>query len=59
MIIVLKDGTVAEQGSHEQLLKVDNGVYSNLWRAQLHDGPDTASSTDGEVIDVAQTQQPK
>ncbi|EMC95682.1 hypothetical protein BAUCODRAFT_122979 [Baudoinia panamericana UAMH 10762] len=33
LIIVLKDGNVAEQGSHEQLLD-RNGLYSELWNAQ-------------------------
>ncbi|KAK3068137.1 Iron-sulfur clusters transporter atm1, mitochondrial [Teratosphaeriaceae sp. CCFEE 6253] len=33
VIIVLKDGTVAEQGTHEEL--VENGaIYSELWSAQ-------------------------
>lgn len=26
---------MAEQGSHEELLKIEGGVYSNLWQAQL------------------------
>ncbi|KAK0935495.1 Iron-sulfur clusters transporter atm1, mitochondrial, partial [Friedmanniomyces endolithicus] len=33
VIIVLKDGTVAEQGTHEQLVE-NNGIYSELWSAQ-------------------------
>ncbi|WWC65897.1 iron-sulfur clusters transporter ATM1, mitochondrial [Kwoniella dejecticola CBS 10117] len=35
LIIVLQDGKVAEQGSHEQLLEIDGGVYQRLWQAQL------------------------
>ncbi|WWC73639.1 iron-sulfur clusters transporter ATM1, mitochondrial [Kwoniella pini CBS 10737] len=35
LIIVLRDGKVAEQGSHEQLLEIDGGVYQRLWQAQL------------------------
>lgn len=33
VIIVLKDGKVAEQGSHESLVDSD-GIYSELWSAQ-------------------------
>lgn len=33
MIIVLKDGQVAEQGTHEQL-NDRGGLYSELWSAQ-------------------------
>lgn len=32
---MLRDGAVAEQGSHDELLKIDGGVYRNLWEAQL------------------------
>ncbi|EIW71461.1 hypothetical protein TREMEDRAFT_37845, partial [Tremella mesenterica DSM 1558] len=35
LIIVLADGQVAEQGSHEELLAKDGGVYQRLWIAQL------------------------
>jgi ABC-type multidrug transport system fused ATPase/permease subunit len=35
-IIVLKDGVVAETGTHEQLLKF-NGVYAGLHRIQYHE----------------------
>jgi ABC-type multidrug transport system fused ATPase/permease subunit len=34
-IIVLKDGKVAEQGTHDQLL-ANNSVYANMWNMQLH-----------------------
>ena len=33
VIIVLKDGAVAEQGTHEKLID-SGGVYSELWSAQ-------------------------
>lgn len=33
LIVVLKDGVVVEQGTHETLLAV-HGVYHELWRAQ-------------------------
>lgn len=32
-ILVLKDGHVAEQGSHRELLE-ENGIYAQLWHAQ-------------------------
>jgi ABC-type transport system involved in cytochrome bd biosynthesis fused ATPase/permease subunit len=35
LIIVLRDGGVAEQGSHEELLNIEGGVYRHLWEAQL------------------------
>ena len=34
LIIVLKDGMVAEQGTHRELLEKPDGVYSLLWKAQ-------------------------
>eukprot|EP00977_Amphora_coffeiformis_P018190 scaffold6282_cov165-Amphora_coffeaeformis.AAC.3 len=34
-IVVLKDGKVAEEGKHEQLL-AQNGVYAAMWNMQLH-----------------------
>lgn len=36
-IIVLKQGTVAEQGNHEELL-ANNGLYSELWHEQQRAG---------------------
>ncbi len=34
-IIVIKDGQIAESGSHEELSVLDNGIYSNLLKLQL------------------------
>jgi ATP-binding cassette subfamily B protein len=34
-IIVIKDGQIAEAGSHEELSSIDNGIYSNLLKLQL------------------------
>jgi ATP-binding cassette, subfamily B (MDR/TAP), member 7 len=33
LIIVLKDGGVAEQGTHEELLR-RHGLYYEMWQAQ-------------------------
>jgi subfamily B ATP-binding cassette protein MsbA len=42
-IIVLKDGVVAEQGTHEELLALD-GVYAELHRVQYEQAPAAAPS---------------
>lgn len=34
-ILVIKDGEIAESGSHEELTSLDNGIYSNLLRLQF------------------------
>jgi ABC-type multidrug transport system fused ATPase/permease subunit len=31
----VKDGAIAEQGTHDQLNAVENGIYRNLLRLQL------------------------
>lgn len=36
LIIVLKDGKVAEQGTHAELM-ANHGVYADLWVAQSHE----------------------
>lgn len=33
-IVVIDDGEIVEQGSHGELLALDNGVYEQLWRHQ-------------------------
>ncbi|PVI01409.1 leptomycin B resistance protein pmd1 [Periconia macrospinosa] len=43
-IIVMKDGTVTEQGSHEELVKV-NGLYNELIKAQQFDKKRSPSLT--------------
>ncbi|MDO8623756.1 MAG: ABC transporter ATP-binding protein [bacterium] len=35
-IIVLKEGVVAEQGKHDELMKIENGIYRHLY--ELHIG---------------------
>uniref|UniRef100_A0A7S2LE17 ABC transporter n=1 Tax=Leptocylindrus danicus TaxID=163516 RepID=A0A7S2LE17_9STRA len=39
-IIVLKDGNVAEQGTHEELLAL-NGTYADMWNMQIHSTSDS------------------
>jgi len=34
-IFVIKDGSIAESGTHSQLASLDNGIYSNLLKLQL------------------------
>ena len=33
-ILVLKDGTIAEMGKHEELIKKPNGIYREFWELQ-------------------------
>lgn len=34
LIIVLKDGGVAEQGTHAELMQKEDGVYRGMWEQQ-------------------------
>jgi ATP-binding cassette subfamily B (MDR/TAP) protein 7 len=36
MIIVLREGTVVEQGTHEELLRA-GGLYYSMWQEQAAD----------------------
>jgi len=42
-IIVLKEGVVAEQGTHDELL-ASNGIYADMWNMQLHATSSTTTS---------------
>jgi ATP-binding cassette subfamily B protein len=35
-IIVLKDGRVAEEGTHDELMSRKNGIYADMWNMQLN-----------------------
>jgi len=41
-IIVLKDGTVAEEGTHDELVEND-GLYASMWNRQLHSTSNSGS----------------
>jgi hypothetical protein len=43
-ILVVHDGTIIEDGSHGELLKLD-GEYYNLWSKQILEAPRTKKST--------------
>ncbi|HCU58702.1 MAG TPA: ABC transporter, partial [Alphaproteobacteria bacterium] len=34
-IIVMNDGQMVENGTHEELLKIENGAYKTLYNAQF------------------------
>lgn len=35
LIIVFKEGRVIEQGTHDELLKIPDGLYNEMWQKQL------------------------
>jgi ABC-type multidrug transport system fused ATPase/permease subunit len=35
-IIVLDDGTIKEQGKHQELIALENGIYKNLSNLQFN-----------------------
>ncbi|KAJ3146768.1 Homocysteine S-methyltransferase 1 [Geranomyces variabilis] len=52
-ILVLKDGAVVEQGTHDELLKAE-GTYHSLWMRQLEEGTDEGGAQNGEPSSVVQ-----
>lgn len=48
---------MAEQGTHEELVAIDGGVYSHLWQAQLSESTLSKDDTkeDSEVVVEART----
>ncbi|MCJ1307746.1 Iron-sulfur clusters transporter atm1, mitochondrial [Agyrium rufum] len=48
MIIVLKDGQVAESGTHSELLEL-NGIYTDLWNVQ-ETTPEAGEDEDRETV---------
>jgi ABC-type multidrug transport system fused ATPase/permease subunit len=49
-IIVLKDGQVCEQGTHDQLLSKPGGTYSDMWNMQLHSTAASASASSMSTV---------
>lgn len=43
-IIVLKDGVVHEQGTHDELLSKPSGLYAEMWNMQLNSTSASAST---------------
>ena len=43
-IVVVKDGHIIEEGSHDLLLKIENGLYQRLWSLQSTDLLSTATN---------------
>lgn len=50
MIIVLKDGQVYEQGTHESLMRL-GGLYRDMWVAQ-QEAPTLAKEVDSAVEEI-------
>ena len=47
-IIVLKDGSVAEEGSHDDLLRDPSSIYYSMWRAQESRSTDELNESENE-----------
>lgn len=54
-IIVMDQGSVAERGTHEELLKLNDGYYSKLWNMQLrsHAHDNIMSTDNSEDVSIA------
>jgi ABC-type multidrug transport system fused ATPase/permease subunit len=46
-IVVVKDGHIVEEGSHDLLLKIENGLYQRLWNLQSADALPAAAAAEG------------
>jgi ATP-binding cassette subfamily B multidrug efflux pump len=33
-IVVIDKGSIAEEGKHQELLKINQGIYQKLWKIQ-------------------------
>lgn len=54
-IIVMKEGEVVEQGTHEELLK-QGGLYWSMWMQQSLGSGGLGGSVDGEEIVESETE---
>ncbi|CAF2387925.1 unnamed protein product [Rotaria sp. Silwood2] len=52
VIIVLKEGTIVERGSHDELLEKPDGVYAAMWREQstAYANANEPTTTNDDVI---------
>ena len=50
---MLRDGQVAEQGTHEQLMAIMGGVYRHLWEAQLTESTQVVAQEGAEVVNAS------
>ena len=48
-IVVVKDGHIVEEGSHDLLVKIENGLYQRLWNLQSTDLLALATNTGAYV----------
>ena len=44
-IIVLDHGKIAEEGTHDELMKLKDGIYRRIYEIQMSD-PDTGKEAD-------------
>ena len=54
-ILVLADGKIIEKGTHEELIKLENGEYAKSWQVQLEDGEKNKYISNKAVSDSAAT----
>ncbi|ANB11493.1 ATP-binding cassette Fe/S cluster precursor transporter ATM1 [Sugiyamaella lignohabitans] len=52
-IIVLRNGTVAEEGKHQDLLQNPNSLYYNMWKAQEHHDHTEVEEGEKQTIESA------
>ena len=48
-IVVLDHGRIAECGTHDELMKLENGIYRRIFNIQMTDPDDTDSDTDNNT----------
>ena len=48
-IIVVKDGHIIEEGSHDLLVKIEHGLYQRLWNLQSTDLLPDATDVNGYI----------